>query len=64
LAPQSHGVHLTDGLQKPPTCNPVESARLNQGKDHSAGTVKAGDGLCPFPDCGRVIDGDEVKGQS
>jgi len=25
LAPQSHGVHLTDGLQKPPTCNPVES---------------------------------------
>lgn len=25
MAPQSHGVHLTDGLQKPPTCNPVES---------------------------------------
>jgi hypothetical protein len=27
LAPQSHGVHLTDGLQKPPTCNPVESGK-------------------------------------
>jgi len=29
LAPQSHGVHLTDGLQKPPTCNPVESAKCH-----------------------------------
>jgi len=37
---------------------------VTKAKDHSAGTVKAGDGLCPFPDCGRVIDGDEVKGQS
>jgi len=29
LAPQSHGVRLTDGLQKPPTCNPVESAKFD-----------------------------------
>ena len=29
MAPQSYDVHLTDGLQKPPTCNPVESVNFN-----------------------------------
>src|SRR5271165_2147697 len=36
LAPQPDGVHLTDGLQKPQTCNSIESAIFKSARSLSA----------------------------
>jgi len=37
---------------------------VHKASEHSPGTVKDGTGKCPFPDCGREIDGDEIKKQA
>lgn len=37
---------------------------VHSAEEQSKGTVSDGDATCPFYDCGRVIDGDEVKKQA
>jgi putative DNA methylase len=66
LAPGGTGVRL-----KPQTVSgPGSEGRVcefeivKREADQSPGTVKSGDATCPFPDCERVVDGDEVKRQA
>ena len=66
LAPGGTGVRLKPHLGAGPgvqgrVCSfvIVESAA-----EQSSGTVSRGDGTCPYSDCGRVIDGDEIKRQA
>ena len=66
LAPDGTGVRLTPHLGDGPgsegrTCtfDVVDSVA-----EQSPGTVSKGAGDCPWPDCGRVIDGDAIKEQA
>ena len=66
LAPDGTGVKLMPDLG----AGPGSKGRIcsfdivNSAKEQSDGTVAHGDGTCPYSDCGRVIDGDEIKRQA
>ncbi|CAK0742053.1 putative DNA methylase [Azospirillaceae bacterium] len=66
LAPDGTGVRLKPHLGS----GPGDSTRhctfeiVEKVKDHSNGTVSDGDGTCPYTDCARIIDGDEIKRQA
>lgn len=63
LNAKGKGVRLVPVTDDPENRH-IRFEMVNKLKEHSAGTVKGGDGLCPFTDCGRVIDGDEIKAQA
>lgn len=66
LAPSGTGVRLKPHHGAGPgaagrTCS---FEIVSRAKDHSPGTVAGGNGVCPFEDCGRPIDADEIKQQA
>jgi putative DNA methylase len=66
LAPDGTGVRVVPQLGD----GPGDASRhcrfeiVGSAREQSDGTVKGGDATCPYPDCGRVIDGDAVKSQA
>ena len=66
LAPGGVGVRLKPNLG----CRLGAGGRncsfeiVRKAEEQSAGTVARGVGVCPYGDCGRVIDGGEIKRQA
>ena len=66
LSPSGIGVQLHAHLGTGPgdSDRNCDFVIVNNIAEQSAGTVSDGDGTCPFPDCNRVIDGEEIKRQA
>ena len=66
LAPGGTGVRLVpDCAGGPGTPGRICTFEIvGSVEEQFPGTVARGDGHCPYGDCGRVIDGDEIKAQA
>jgi len=66
LAPDGTGVRLKPNLaQGPNTPGRIcDFEIVSRAHHHSKGTIIGGDAQCPYSDCERTVDGDEVKRQA
>ena len=66
LAPDGTGVRLVpDCAGGPGKFGRVCAFKIvGSAEEQFPGTVARGDGHCPYADCGRVVDGDEIKRQA
>ena len=66
LTPGGTGVRLKPNLGTGPGSEGRVCAFdiVEKVRDQSPGTVSRGDGVCPYSDCERVIDGNEIKRQA
>jgi adenine-specific DNA methylase len=64
LAPDGTGVRLLPNSATNASERRCTFEIVRKAAEQSKSTVADGDATCPFSDCGRVVDGDEVKRQA
>ena len=66
LTPDGTGVKLAPHPAEGPSSEDRVCAFgiVKSAAEQSPGTIKRGTGICPWPDCERVIGGDEIKEQA
>ena len=66
LAPDGTGVKVLPLLGNGPgdTSRHCTFEIVASASEQSGGTIRGGDATCPYTDCGRVIDGDQVRAQA